>query len=65
MLKAVKNPHTISAHANSGLLISLAARVRPVARSQEPPILVHSAWAGWHYQIPADDETGGGTEPQW
>ncbi|WP_457971726.1 hypothetical protein [Arthrobacter sp. D1-17] len=61
MRTTVKNPHAMTAHTTSDLLASLASRVLPIGRNQKPPVLVHSAWAGWHYETPVDEEVDAGT----
>lgn len=60
MLTEFKNTHAMSAHATSDLLASLAARVLPVVREHETSVLVHSAWAGWHYETSADEAAAAG-----
>ncbi|WP_309076203.1 hypothetical protein [Paenarthrobacter sp.] len=59
MLTEIKNKGTMSAHDTSTPTTSSAPPALPSGREHEKSVLVHSAWAGWHYEISSDEEGAG------
>jgi hypothetical protein len=51
MLTEVRNKGTMFGHATSTL------PALPGGQEHEEPVLIHSAWAGWYYEISSSEET--------